>query len=212
MNIPLELATGSTKKDVNLLESLRTPMDNLLTYFQTNAGVRLRWSVVQKLLKKDGAQTKDVKTSNLPRIAKLFPIFQFTDSSGAFIRKGSKGPYYVAIPASHSGGGGTRALAKPHLGSRTRRCKTRVPGRCGLAGRRLGTLPRTGGSSGGSNGRPSNTSRSALRPRSAWYARSSDARDGTWNARDGTWNARDARAWDARASSTTRARSLWSAS
>ena len=31
---------------------------------------------------------------------KLFRIFLFTDSKGAFIQKGAKLPYYVSIPAS----------------------------------------------------------------------------------------------------------------
>ena len=100
VNIPRELATGSTKMDLLLRDRLQTPMDNLLAYFQMNKGTTLKWTDVQRILKKDGAQDKDIKTSNLGRIMKLFPVFLFTDSRGAIIQKGSKGPYRVSIPAS----------------------------------------------------------------------------------------------------------------
>ena len=75
--------------DLLLRDRLRTPMDNLLTYFQMNKGSKLKWTDVQRILKKDGAQDKDIKTSNLGRIMKLFPVFLFTE-----------GPYRVSIPAS----------------------------------------------------------------------------------------------------------------
>ena len=88
--------------DLLLRDRLQTPMDNLLAYFQMNKGTTLRWTDVQRILKKDGAQDKDIKTSNLPRIMELFPVFQITDSKGVFIQKGVKlkPPYYVSIPAS----------------------------------------------------------------------------------------------------------------
>ena len=64
VNIPRELATGSTKMDLLLRDRLQTPMDNLLAYFQMNKGTTLKWTDVQRILKKDGAQDKDIKTAN----------------------------------------------------------------------------------------------------------------------------------------------------
>ena len=66
VNIQRELATGSTKMDLLLRDRLQTPMDNLRAYYQMNKGRKLSWTDVQRILKKDGAQDKDIKTSNLP--------------------------------------------------------------------------------------------------------------------------------------------------
>ena len=49
VNIPRELATGSTKMDLLLRDRLQTPMDNLLAYFHMNKGAKLRWTDVQRI-------------------------------------------------------------------------------------------------------------------------------------------------------------------
>ena len=95
VNIPRELATGSAKMDEIRQKRLQTPMDNLLAYFQTNKGAKLAWSDVKKILKKDGAQDKDLKSPK--DLFRFFPTFLLTNSRGQVNPKTR--PFFVSIPA-----------------------------------------------------------------------------------------------------------------
>ena len=103
---------------------LQTPMDNLLTYFQTNKGAKLAWPDVKKILKKDGAQDKDLKSPK--DLFRLFPRFLLTDSRGQVNPK--TGPFFVSIPAGQEKRGGRRG--RPGRGARGR-----TPRTCARGGR-----------------------------------------------------------------------------